>query len=380
MTGQAVSDEELLAALEALQTVGSAAGAARAIGMDRSTFRGRIDMARLRGLHLSPGVQSALSTAGVKPGEARAGWRVVVDPETGSRDSVYWRNDPDNLSEDKLAEIRELFDGITPAPVIPAPAHTLEDLCTVWPFFDMHIGMHAWARETGAQDYDLKSAEADVRTALAKVLRITPDSEQGVLIIGGDALHADDNRSETPANKHKLDTDSRFWKVLETSVQILVDVVETLLTKHATLLVRILRGNHDEHSHMVLTFALAERYRDHHRVTVEKTPRDLFMFQWGRSSIFAHHGDKKKPQDLINVLADVCPFWSATRHRHCFTGHIHHDSAKDYPGIKWESLRAFCPPDAYGALYSPRRALQALTFDRRDGLVLRAMDPIEREE
>ena len=37
-------------------------------------------------------------------------------------------------------------------------------------------------------------------------------------------------------------------------------------------------------------------------------------------------------------------------------------------------------PDAYaaGMGYAARRALQALTFDKIDGLVLRAIDPVER--
>lgn len=70
-----------------------------------------------------------------------------------------------------------------------------------------------------------------------------------------------------------------------------------------------------------------------------------------------------------------------TRHRYALTGHVHHDQAKDVGGLRWESLRAFCPPDAWaaGMGFAPRRAMQALTFHKRDGLVLRALDPIETE-
>ena len=104
------------------------------------------------------------------------------------------------------------------------------------------------------------------------------------------------------------------------------------------------------------------------------------MLQWGRCAIFAHHGDLGKPQQMALYLSDICPFWSATRHRHYLTGHTHHDHAKDLGPLRWESLRAFCPPDAYAASmgYGGRRALQSLTFHKQDGLVLRALDPIER--
>ena len=200
------------------------------------------------------------------------------------------------------------------------------------------------------------------------------------MILGGDTLHADNDDAETPKSKHKLDVDGRHFKVLETAVEILAETVDLLLAKHSRLTVRVLRGNHDETAHLVLTFALAERYRAEPRVVVEKDPRDLFQFQWGKCAIFAHHGDKAKPQQMAMYLSDICTFWSDTRHRHLLTGHVHHDAARDIGPLRWESLRAFCPPDAYAASmgFGGRRALQVLTFHKADGLVIRALDPIER--
>jgi hypothetical protein len=81
----------------------------------------------------------------------------------------------------------------------------MADLCAVYPLMDAHVGMMAWGRETGAQDYDLGHAAKDMRHAFAKVLAMTPAAEQAILLIGGDYFHSDDTRSETPANRHKLD-------------------------------------------------------------------------------------------------------------------------------------------------------------------------------
>ena len=216
--------------------------------------------------------------------------------------------------------------------------------------------------------------------AFAKVLALVPASREAVLLLGGDTLHADDDKAETPQSKHKLDVDSRQFKVIDTAIEVMAEIVGLLLAKHSILTIRVLRGNHDPNSHRVLTFALAERYRDEPRVTVEKDPRDLFMKQWGKSAIFAHHGDRAKPDRMALYISDICPFWSETRHRHYLVGHVHHDHAKDIGPLRYESLRAFCPPDSYaaGMGYGPRRALQALTFHNHDGLVLRALDPIER--
>jgi len=376
---QATPDETLIEALQAVSEYGSKTAAAAALGLSRTTLQSRVASAKLRGLHLSSGIRQSIQTAGLSATEARAGWIVDVDKETGSRTSTYWRT-PEPDPTDYAGELAAIFEGMAPAPAVPAPAQTMANLLTLYPLMDVHYGMHAWGAETGSDDYDLKLAASDMHQAFNAVMALTPSSADALLLIGGDFFHADDNRSETPGHGHKLDTDTRHWKVLDGGVQLLATVIQRLLEKHARVMVRVLRGNHDEHAHMVLTFALAERYREDERVTVEKTPRDLFMMQWGRAAIFAHHGDKAKPDRLALYLSDTCPFWSATRHRYCFTGHVHHDQAKDLGPLRWESLRAFCPPDAYAASmgFGARRAMQAITFDKSNGIVLRAIDPIER--
>jgi hypothetical protein len=328
--------------------------------------------------HIDPGLSAAMVAAGTNLVPAAAWVKTKgTDDEPGY--SVLLRPaEPDALQI--LGQIRAAFEGLSQAEPVPPPAAVMADLCTVYPLMDAHIGMLAWGKETGAVDYDLTHAAHDMRHAFAKVRAITPQSKQAILIVGGDYFHSDDTRAETPQSKHKLDMDGRFYKVLDVGIAILADVVQNLAKWHETVLIRVLRGNHDPHSSLVLTFALSERYRDDPRIFVEKDPRDLFQFQWGKCAIFAHHGDKGKPQQMALYLSDVCPFWSDTRHRHYLTGHVHHDHAKDFGPLRWESLRAFCPPDAYAASmgYGGRRAMQSLTFHRTDGLVLRAMDPIDR--
>ena len=371
--------------VEAFKRLGSVSAVVKELKVDRRNVQRLLNRVGLdaeeRKKHmLDPAIQSgmqaigtnmvpALAWAKIPPKDGEIGYSLMLKPEAEPPEAVAER-------------IREALEGLLPfEPVLP-PENVMADLCAVYPLMDAHIGMLAWGQETGSQDYDLDHAAKDMRHAFAKVLALTPAAEQAVLIIGGDFFHADDGRAETPANRHKLDVDGRFWKVLDVGIAIIAETVERLLMKHSNVLVRVLRGNHDPHSSLTLNFALAERYRNEPRITIEKDPRDLFMMQWGRCAIFAHHGDKGKPQQMALYLSDVCPFWSQTRHRHLLTGHIHHDAAKDVGPLRWESLRAFCPPDAYaaGMGYGGRRALQSITFHKADGLVLRALDPIGRDE
>lgn len=372
-------------AVETLKRLGNITSAARELGIHRRDFLRLLDRAGYnaegrRQLCLDPAIADSMKAAGtnmvpslawvkVQPTEEQPGYSVMLRPEG---------EDPEAVAE----RIRAALEGLVPSEPVVAPESVMADLCAVYPLMDAHVGMMAWGRETGAQDYDLDHAAQDMRHAFAKVLAMTPAAEQAILLIGGDYFHSDDTRAETPANRHRLDVDGRFWKVLDVGIGIIAETVARLLAKHAKLHVRVLRGNHDPHSSMTLNFALAERYRNEPRITVEKEPRDLFMMQWGKCAIFAHHGDKGKPQQMALYLSDVCPFWSQTRHRHYLTGHVHHDQAKDLGPLRFESLRAFCPPDAYaaGMGYGARRALQSITFHKQDGLVLRALDPIDRDE
>ncbi len=376
MAGHKLTDEALDEALRLVAEHGNVALAARNTGMSYTTLENRYKRALARDA-IDPAIRDSMVAVGTNMVPQLAWAKTKSDD--GTSFSVLLK--PAQQEPADVADtIRAAFENITPAPIAKAPEAVMADLCSVYPLMDAHVGMQAWGRETGDQDYDLSLAASDMRHAFAKVLAITPASAQAVLIVGGDYFHSDDTTAETFASRHKVDMDGRFLKVVETGINILENVIISLLQKHENLTVRVLRGNHDPHSHLHLYFGIAGRMRDNPRITVDFPARDLFMMQWGKCAIFAHHGDKGKPQQMALYLSDVCEFWSATRHRHYLTGHVHHDQAKDVGPLRWESLRAFCPPDAYaaGMGYGGRRALQSMTFDKMDGLILRALDPIDR--
>jgi hypothetical protein len=280
----------------------------------------------------------------------------------------------DKVSLDDLTEtLRDTLQDIPRYETIPVtPIH--DNRLTVYPLVDAHFGMRAWGRETGGPDYDLALAESDIKTAFAKLWADIPATDDSLLILGGDTLHADDNEGHTQSRAHVVDTDGRLYKVTEVAIRAVCWIIDGLLERHNKVTVRVLRGNHDPHSHVALHFALAARYGD----IIVPAERDLYWYRHGRSLIAAHHGDKGTAQRLCMVLADTCPEWSVTRDRHVFTGHIHHDSVKDFPGVKWWSLRAFCPPDEYGSSFGGKRALQAFVFCAKDGLKMQGIEGVTR--
>lgn len=380
MAPRRVSDDELAATYADYVEHGcNQSRTAKAIGLSRGALQDRLKAAERKGLHLSAGGREAMHMTRLNGNEIAGGYRHVYDDEGRKVETVRWNVPKAELAlETVLERAADAFVSLPIAPPIPEPQQTNSDLLTLYPLFDVHVGMHAWGAETGGHDYDLRLATSDVHMAVGNVMALSPDSEEAIVLIGGDFFHGDDSTNQTPRSRNPLDVDGRHFKVLDTGIEVVAATVERAAAKHRRVTVRILRGNHDEHSHMVLTLALAQRYRDHERIVVDKDPRDIFMHQWGRCLIAAHHGDKQKPERLAMVLAEICPFWSASPHRVVFTGHRHHQQTNEFPGIVWEQFRAFCPPDAYGAQFAPRRAMHAITFHKASGIATRAQDPIQR--
>ncbi len=296
--------------------------------------------------------------------------------------SIYYKfPQADVVQDDILARVADAFKDIPayrPNPIAPRN----DGLLTVYPLYDMHIGMMAWARETRGQDYDLELAKADLITSIKTVASRSPMSDTALVILGGDTLHVNDHFNETPGSKHHMDADGRFEKIIDVAIEAISHAIEYLADRHAKVMVVVLRGNHDETSHVVLKAALKQRYRLSSGIDFPVISgwdkSEIYWFQHGNALIACHHGDKMPPQRLAMIVADQCPFWSSSKRRVILTGHLHSMKVQDFPGVTHFTLRAFCPADAYGATFGGVRGLSAMSFCDKKGLVNMTFDPMER--
>lgn len=258
------------------------------------------------------------------------------------------------------------------------------DLMTVYPLYDLHCGLMAWGRETRGPDFDLDLFKSDLLAAVERLSFRAPAASHALVILGGDTLHMNDYRNETPGSGHKLDADGRFEKVLDVAVETISHAIELLAERHPRVSVVVLRGNHDESAHLFLKSALKQRYRNSDRIQFPvihgADKSEIFWIQHGQTMIAAHHGDKAKPEKLAMIIADQCGFWSQTRHRVILTGHLHHMRVLDLPGVSHYTMRAFAPADAYGANFGGVRGLQAMTFCPKHGLISQVHDGVWRDE
>lgn len=265
---------------------------------------------------------------------------------------------------------------------IRAPEINNTDLLSAYLIGDAHFGMHSWHRETG-ESFDLVKAKANLVTAMASLVETSPYSSECMIVQVGDFLHADSFASATPKSGNRLDVDGRLPKVIRAAIKALCELIEMALRKHNTVRVYCLEGNHDPVGSLVLSIALAMRYERERRVIVEtEVPSTKFHYhRFGENLIGLTHGDTAKKEQLGPIMAvDRAKDWGDTKYHHWYTGHIHHDSVREFHGVVVESIRTLAPRDAWHHVsgYRSGRDMKCDVIHRQYGRINRHTIGIER--
>lgn len=247
------------------------------------------------------------------------------------------------------------------------------DLLTLYPTADVHLGMRAWARETG-EPYDLAIAKETLLSAMRNLITCAPASETAVMLDLGDYLHTNDQTNVTPAHRNQLDVDGRFPKIAKEAVKIRRELIELALQKHDKVIYRGLPGNHDPEAQQMISIALSMFFENNPKVTIDSDPSDFWFYHHGSVMLAGNHGHKLKPFELPGVMASYRPaVWGATKWRHAFSGHIHQERSGEKHGARWETLRTVAAKDAYAHQrgYSSDRELTAITYSATRGPCMR---------
>ena len=381
MSQRPLTDEQMDEALEAYQRFGSYPKAAAALGMPAQTFYNRLIRARRRA-QLDPGPAVEVPSPESPVAElypAPEGYLVKgtssLFDDTGKLRLQWVKTHIDNDRFRAMVEAacRVAAEKIPPASLIAAPGVTLPELCTLYTLTDCHVGMLAWARETG-EPWDLQIAERVLTDMFEHMVLGAPPSAVGIVNQLGDFLHFDGLKPVTPEHGHLLDADSRYQKMVEVAVRILRRVIERALAKHETVQVYMHEGNHDMSGAVWLRVLFSALYADNPRVSVEKSPLPYVAFQHGKTMICFHHGHLAKNNSLPLLFAAWFPqMWGATTKRYIHTGHRHHVEEKEHPGVKVIQHPTLAAADAYAARggWFSERQVSAITYHNERGEVSR---------
>jgi hypothetical protein len=285
----------------------------------------------------------------VSSGETLKGSSTLYD-EDGNIKLQWVKTDVEK--ENQLEALRELVESlIKELPKFKGrdctSNYTSEDLMAVYPLGDPHIGMKAYKDEAG-DDWDLKAAQETFCGVFDRLVKTAPSCKRAVIVNLGDYFHRDNVAGVTERHRHTLDVDGNYMMMVDTGLKIMVQMINSALEQHESVEVINMLGNHDDTGAMFLQAALKHMYEDVPRVTIGCTSSVFQYFQHGSSFFGVHHGHTCKADKLPLVMATDKPKeWGSSDYRYWLTGHIHHDTRKEYSGCSVESFRTLAAKDAY---------------------------------
>lgn len=359
MTVKRFTDQEIVAAY---QEHGSFRLAGAALGYDYSAFARRYKRIIAK-TDLDPAIASAMEQVGTNL--VPSGVWIKTQNKEGVNVSGYFKPQAKAIV-DQAIEIQEAFEGWQP-PSMPSIIRPIcnDDLLTVYPVLDWHIGLHAWGAETGGIDWDLKEAKRVYPEVFADLIDQTPNSGRALFLGLGDLLHADNVKGMTEQSGNVLDVDSRYAKCQEACTHMILDCINALRSKHTHVDVVFKKGNHDETYTHGLRTAMGLVMRGQSNVTVCPSPSPHYWGEFGCNFIAGSHGDKIKLAGFASAMANVRPdIWGRTTTRHAHTGHIHHERAIEKDGAVVHSHRAPVAQDVYHAekAYTGLRSMVAYQY------------------
>lgn len=295
--------------------------------------------------------------------------------KTGEIERTWERMMEDQERQQAIIEaaIDEMRKDIPRVAALTPPKSVLENLCNLYTLTDAHVGMLAWAEESG-DDWDIKIASKTLIDWMSAAVAAAPNSATGILCNLGDFLHFDGLDPVTPSHRNVLDADTRFTKLVRVSIKLIRQMIDMLLQKHQNVHVIMAEGNHDLASSVWLREMLFEMYKEEPRLTIDRNPDPYYCYTWGSTTLFFHHGHKAKMGNMDSIL--VSKFKSEfgnSKNVYAHCGHFHHTKMNETNLMVIEQHRTLAAKDAYSSRggYISGRDAKVITYSKEFGEVSR---------
>jgi hypothetical protein len=368
----AVSDKERLYLQKSMDSV-SMRAAAKELGVNDGTIRQAVERVRARAAKMGYAPDYDLNKPTTAPFVVK-GTSTLYDEE--GKPKLQWVKT--NLDREAQIEIMKqaveaICEDVKPVKAIPAPPDVNDQLISIYPWGDPHVGLYTWADEVG-ENFDLQIAEQDMCNAVDYLVERSPPSKRGVLVNLGDFFHYTNMTGSTERSGNILDRDSRTAKMIDVGVRIIKRCLERMREKHEIVELVNAPGNHDETFAHFLNVLFRNLYANENRVIVHDAPTTRHYLQHGKCLIGVVHGHQTKDRDLPGIMATEKPEeWGATKHRVFLRGHHHHDSRVEYNGCVVEMVRTLSAGDAWavGGGYLSGRDMKCIVMHSEFGEQMR---------
>jgi hypothetical protein len=282
-----------------------------------------------------------------------------------------------DLSLQKDFLLKELY---TQSPVLEsAPVYEKDQKAFLLELalFDVHFGKLAHKEESG-EDYDLKIAAKRYKQAISSLLdRVKLSGVERILLpIGNDMINVDNVAGLTTGGTPQ-DCDSRFYKIVRSVKNLLVETINMLLTI-APVDVVVCVGNHDQQTSFMIGEMLDAYYHNIDNVTIDNRASLRKYYKYGKNAFLFTHGNKERQADLGMIFAAEKPkLWGNSSNRYIQIGHFHHNkkinyiNAQEFQGFQVQILPSLSSGDAWhaGKGYHSVKQAKAFLYDKAEGAI-----------
>ena len=376
-----LTDDQLLEALRLYSEYGNVTVAAKmasdGAGLPRPTFQHRLSEAKRKfgtGEALGSDIDGRLA-----PGFELKGYSQLTRTEAGEPIWLKTRR----AERDYYAGICEAISTVA-ADTLPhisaLPAEPQSDIIPWLQIGDAHIGMLASEAETGA-NFDIDIGEREICASAATLIDASPECERLVINDLGDGTHYETFKAETEASGHRVDQDTRYWKMIQAYIRITRFIIERALEKAQTVDYIANQGNHSRSNDIWISALVSALYGGTGRVNVLRNESPFIAYRMGRTLVMVHHGDKAKPETCAKVMADdFSADWGETVFRYIDGGHVHHSQRKELAGCVFESWNNLAPRDKYAhdGGWRSKQCMSLVLRSRNYGEIGRRVMPVER--
>jgi len=280
--------------------------------------------------------------------------------------------DAERQLEIMQAVVEGMCSVIKPLPAVPVSARKVDKkLLNLYTVSDFHLGMLAWAAETG-DDWDMKIAERLFTKWFDAAFQQAPDAGTGVITILGEMAHFDSLDAVTPTCGQVLDADTRYQKLVRYMIRMVRRGVEMALVKHQTVRLLIVQGNHDESGMIWLAEMFSTLYDNEPRVFVDTSADVYKLVQHGKTTLFFHHGHKARFDAIEPVMiAKFRKAFGESTYSYAHVGHLHHQKIVESRNMIVEQHRTLAAKDAYASRggWMSGRSANVITYSSEFGEV-----------
>lgn len=310
--------------IKAINDCGSQAKAAKALGVNKRTIERSLK--RLREKAAEEGVAPELGVQLPPP----SGYYVSTYRVDAKQQYIpaYAKKDPNTDYLSLAEDLEDRINNYKKAKKTKFSKKVSDDYLNLVTLSDSHLGQLSWKRETG-ENWNMDKAVDTIYRTFEMSMNDLPKAGTCFINQLGDFLHYNSHLPITPTAGHMLDTDSRYYKVVEEAVVLLRRIVDLALDNHKKVILLCAEGNHDLDAPPWLHMTFKSIYEKEPRLEVIDGPRPYYAYEFGDNLLAFHHGHKKSQPGAIREFfsndREFRPMWGRARRAYCHTGHLHHE-------------------------------------------------------